>query len=321
MLRMAFCVFACWNLWHIQAAAQSYPVKTIRIVVGYAPGGGVDVSARTIARRLTETFGQAVVVENRTGASGNTAAGMVAKSAPDGYTLYMASSTIALPGLFLNLPYDVRKDLSPISLVALGPSVLVVHPSVPVRDVKELVQFGRGRPGQLMYGSAGYGTVTHLAMELLQTVSGVKMVHIPYRGGAPSVIGLLSGEAHLLFAAIPGVLSQVNAGRVRALAVSTLKRSSALPAVPTIHEAAVPGYDTSSWYGLLGPANTPKHVSDLLSTEIAKIMQSPDIRDGFIRTGFEPEGTTPEAFAAFIRSEIAKYQAVIEKANIKPEAD
>ena len=303
------------------AYAQPYPTRAVRIVVGYAPGGAVDVSARAIARKLTDALGQQVIVENRAGASGNTAAGMVAKSQPDGYTLFMASSTIAFPSLFLNLPFDIKKDLAPISLVAMGPSVLVVHPSVPVRTVKELVSFARARPGQLAYGSAGYGTVTHLGMEILNFKTDTSMVHVPYKGGVPSIIGMLSGEVHALFSSIPGVLAQISARKVRAIGISTLKRSSSLPDVPTIDEAALPGYNTGSWYGLLGPPGISRNISDLLSSEIAKAMQNNEIRDGFVRSGFDPEGSSPEAFAGFIRSEIVKYEDIIKRANIKPQAD
>jgi tripartite-type tricarboxylate transporter receptor subunit TctC len=315
------CFMTLPTLLCLPAFAQQYPNRAIRIVVGYSPGGGVDVSARAVGKKLSESLGQPIVVENRPGASGNAAAAMVAKSPPDGYTLFMASSIIAFPGLFPNIPFDIHKDLAPISLVAMGPSVLVAHPSLPVHDVKQLVALAKAKPAQVLFGSAGFGTVTHLAMELLMSSGKVTLTHVPYKGGVPSIVGLLSGEVHVLFSSVPGVLAQINGHKVRAIGMSTLKRSSALPNVPTIHEALFPGYNTASWYGLLAPAGTPKSISDLLSTEIGKIMKNNEIRDGFVRGGFEPEGTTPEAFAAFIKSEIVKYDEIIRKANIKPQSD
>lgn len=254
----------------LPAGAQQYPNRAIRIVVGYSPGGGVDVSARAIGKKLSETLGQPIVVENRPGASGNAAAALVAKSPPDGYTLFMASSIIAFPSLFPNIPFDINKDLAPISLVAMGPSVLVSHPSLPAQDVKQLVALAKAKPQQVLFGSAGFGTVTHLAMELLMSSTKVSLTHVPYKGGVPSVIGLLSGEVHVLFSSVPGVLTQINARKVRAIGMSTLKRSSALPAVPTIHEALLPGYNTASWYGLLAPSGVSKSILELLSAEIGK---------------------------------------------------
>jgi tripartite-type tricarboxylate transporter receptor subunit TctC len=303
------------------AHAQQYPNRPIRIIVGFGAGGGVDVSARVVGKKLSESFNQAVVVDNRPGASGNAAGGLVAKSPPDGYTLYMASSAIAFPSLFPNVPFDVNKDFAPVSLVAMGPSVLVAHPGLPVRDIKSFLALARSRPKQVLYGSAGFGTVTQLSMELLALSAAVELTHVPYKGGGPSIIGLLSGEVHVVFSSVPGVLTQIRASKVRALGVSTQKRSTVLPEVPTLDETVLPGYNSGSWYGLLAPAKTPRAVIDLLSSEIGKVMQLPDIREGFVRSGFEPEGTTPDAFATFIRAEIAKYDAVIRKANIKPEVE
>jgi tripartite-type tricarboxylate transporter receptor subunit TctC len=314
-------LLALLTLAGLPALGQQYPNRTIRIVVGFSPGGGTDVSARVIGRKLNESLGQPVVIENRPGASGNTAAGLVAKSAPDGHTLLFASSAIAFPSLFTNLPFDVNKDLAFISLVAMGPSVLIAHPSLPVKDVKQLVALARSRPKQVLYGSPGFGTVTHLAMEVVMSRTGVELTHVPYKGASTSVIGLMSGEVSVLFASVPTVLSQIQSGRLRALGMSTLKRSSVLPDVPTIAESALPGYNTGSWYGLVGPAGIPKNVLDLLSGEVGKILRNREMREDFARAGFEPEGTTPEAFAGFVRSEIEKYEQVIRKANLKPLAD
>jgi tripartite-type tricarboxylate transporter receptor subunit TctC len=319
---LALYLFAAAMAAHIQQShAQPYPSRPIRFIVGFGAGGGVDVSARMVGKKLSEILNQAVVVDNRPGASGNAAGGLVAKSPPDGYTLYMASSAIAFPSLFPNAPFDVNRDFAPVSLIAMGPSVLVAHPALPVRDIKSLLALAKLRPRQMLYGSAGFGTVTQLAMELLAQSAGVELTHVPYKGGGPSIIGLLSGEVHIVFSSVPGVLTQIRAGKVRALGLSTIKRSSVLPEVPTLNETVLPGYNTGSWYGLLAPAKTPRAVIDLLSGEIGKVMQLADIRDGFVRGGFEPEGSTPDAFAAFIRAEIAKYDAVIRKANIKPDTE
>jgi len=300
------------------AVAQQYPSRAIRLLVGSAAGGAVDISARVVGKKLSESLGQPVVIENRIGASGNIALGAVAKSPPDGYTLLMTSSVIALPSLFPNITFNATKDLAPISLVAIGPSLLVSHPSLPVKNVQQLIAFAKVRPKQVVYGSAGFGTLTHLPMELLMSSTGIDMTHVPYKGGSLSIVGLLSGEVHVLFSSLPGALSHVKQQRLRALAVSTAKRSSALPDVPTIAEVAVRGFDTSSWYGIVGPAGIPKPIVDLLSTEAAKIVRSREVREGFVRDGFEPEGTTPAAFAAFIRSEINKYEEIIRRSNIKP---
>lgn len=300
-------------------SARTYPERPIRIVVGFQPGGGVDISSRAIAKELTESLGQSVIVDNRPGASGNIAADIVAKAAPDGYTLLMANATIAMPSLFAKLPFDVTKDLVPVSLVAIGPSVLVVHPAVPANSVKELVALARAKPKQLIYGSGGLGNITHLEMELFTAAAGIEMLHVPYKGGAPSVIGLLAGEVQSLFTSIPSVLSQINAGKVKPLGVSTSKRSSALPNVPTIDEAGLPGYNAASWYGLFAPAGISKNALGILSKEIAKIMRVQAVRDRFAGDGFDPVGNRPEDFAGFIREEIPKWAKVVKTTGLKPE--
>jgi tripartite-type tricarboxylate transporter receptor subunit TctC len=299
--------------------AQTFPTKPIRILVGFAPGGAVDISARVIAQKLGETVGQTVIVDNRPGAAGNIAADLTAKSAPDGHTLFMANSTIAAPDLFEKLPYDVTRDLAPVSLVALGPSVLAVHPSVPARNVKELIALAQSKPKALIYGSGGIGNITHLEMELLASMAKVEMVHVAYKGAAPSITGLLSGEVHLLFASIPSILSQIRSERVRALAVSTAKRNATLPNVPTLSEAGVPGYDAASWYGVFAPAGVPKPVLTTLANELVRIMALPDVRAKFEADGFEPVGSTPDVFEKLVRSDIAKWAKTIKAANIKAE--
>jgi tripartite-type tricarboxylate transporter receptor subunit TctC len=301
------------------ASGQHYPSKTVRVLVGFAPGGAVDISARVLALKLAETIGQSVVVDNRPGASGTIAAELTAKAPPDGHTLLVANVTIAMPSLFAKLGYDVTRDLTPVSLVAIGPSVLVVHPSVPARSVKELIALARAKPQALLYGSGGPGNITHLEMELLGAMAKVQMVHVPYKGAAPSITGLLSGEVHLLFASIPSVLAQIKSGRVRALAVSTAQRSAALPDVPALGEAGVPGYDAASWYGVFAPANLSKPALDVLAKELVRIMRLPDVRSKFEADGFQPVGSTPEEFARFLPLEIGKWSRTIQAAGIQPQ--
>jgi tripartite-type tricarboxylate transporter receptor subunit TctC len=301
------------------ASAQKYPVKPVRIVVGFAAGGGTDIAARVIAQKLTEAMGGSFIVDNRPGAAGNLGADLVAKSAPDGYTILMANSTIAIPSLFAKLPFDIRKDFTPLSNIALGPSVLSVHPSLPVKDVKGLIALARSRPGQLTYGSGGVGNITHLAMALLASMTNLDMVHAPYKGAAPSLVGLMSGEIQAVFSSIPAALPHIGSGRMRALGVSVSKRNPALPKVPTIAEAGVPGYYAASWYGLLLPAGAPRPAVEALSKEIVAVMRVQDVREKMLAQGFEPVGDAPEEFSKFIREEIARWERVVRNAGIKPE--
>jgi tripartite-type tricarboxylate transporter receptor subunit TctC len=317
-----FLSFAAWAVCAVAAAplqAQLYPYKPIRFVVGFQPGGGVDMSARAVGQPLSVSLGQSIVVDNRPGAAGNIAAGYVAKATPDGYTLLMSNSTIASPTLFKSLPFDVRKDLDPVGLIAIGPSVLIVHPSVPARNVKELIALARAQPKKLIYGSGGIGNVTHLEMEIMNAMVGVHMTHVPYKGSAPSIVALVSGEVQAVFASIPSALVQIRAGRIRALGVSVLKRSSVLPDVPTIDESGVPGFDAASWYAVFAPAGTPKSVIATLGKEIVRIMNVPDVRERFANDGFEPAGTGPAEFARFLRVELVKWAKAVEMAGVKPE--
>jgi len=301
------------------ACAQPFPSKPVRILVGFGAGGGTDLAARALAVRLSESLGTSFIVDNRPGAAGNLAAELVARAPADGYTMLMANSTIAIPSLSVKLAFDVRKDFTPLSLAALGPSVLVVHPSLPVKDVKGFIALAKARPKQLLYGSGGIGNVTHLAMVLFASSAGLEMEHVPYKGGAPSVAGLLGGEVAALFTSIPTALSLINAGRIRPLGVSVAKRNPALPNVPTIAEAGLPGFLAASWYGLLLPAGVPKPVLDALSKEIVAAMEVPAVRDSMVRQGFEPVGNTPDEFARFIREEIPRWERVVKLAGIKPE--
>ncbi len=299
--------------------AQPYPYKPIRMMVGFQAGGGVDLSARAVGQPLSQALKQSVVVENRPGAAGNIAAGYVAKATPDGYTLLMSNSTIASPTLFKSLPFDVRKDLDPVGLIAIGPSVLVVHPSVPARNVKELIALARSQPKKLIYGSGGIGNVTHLEMEIMNAMVGVQMTHVPYKGTAPAIVALVSGEVQLIFSSVPSALGQIRAGKIRALGVSTMKRSGVLPDVPTIHEAGVTGFDAASWYAVFAPAGAPKNVVALLGKEIVRIMAVPDMRERFANDGFEPAGTGPAELAKFLRTELVKWAKAVEMAGIQPE--
>lgn len=299
--------------------AQPYPYKPIRLLVGFAPGGGVDVSARTVGQPLSSALGQSVVVDNRPGAAGNIAAAAVAKATPDGYTLLMANSTISTPSLFTNLPFDVRKDLDPVGLIAIGPSVLVVHPSLAARNVKEFIALAKSSPKPLVYGSGGVGNVTHLEMEILASMTGARLTHVPYKGTAPAIVALVGGEVQTIFSSIPSALVQIRAGRIRALGVSITKRSSVLPDVPTLHEAGLPGYDAASWYAVFAPAGTPKPVLARLGKEIVAAMSLPEVRGRFANDGFEPAGTGPAEFDKFLKAELVKWAKAIEAAGIKPE--
>jgi len=309
---------ACAGL-AVPASAQFYPVKPIRFVVGFQPGGGVDISARFVGKQLTETLGQPVIVDNRPGAAGNIGANYVAKATPDGYTLLMAQSTIAMPSLFVKLPFDVNRDFDPVGLVALGPTVLLVHPSLRVNSVKELIALAKSKVKPLAYGSGGIGNITHLEMELLATMAGIEMTHLPYKGSAPGMIALIGGEIQLFFSSIPSALAQIRSDKVKPLAVSTIKRSSALPDIPTLDEAGLPGYDAATWYGVFAPAGTAKNALRLLGKEIPRSVRVPEIISRLQNDGFEPVGSGPEEFSRFLRGGIGKWAKVIKAAGIAPE--
>ena len=301
------------------AAAQKYPSKPVRIVVGFQPGGGTDIAARVIAQKLTDAFGSSFIVDNRPGAAGNLGADIVAKAAPDGYTIFMANSTIAIPSLFKSLPFDVRKDFAPLSVIALGPSVLTVNTGVAATDVKGLIALAKAKPGQLAYGSGGLGNITHLAAAHFCVMSGIEMIHIPYKGSAPSLVGLMAGEVQAVFSSVPAAFPHIISNKIRALGVSIEKRSTALPNVPTIAESGLPGFYAASWYGLFLPVGTPRGVVDALSREIVKVMKVPDVRDKMLAQGFEPIGDTPAEFNKFLHSEIALWAKVVKAAGIKPQ--
>ena len=304
------------------AQPQSYPMKPLRFVVPFPPGGPLDIMARGIGVKLQEAWGQPVVVENKPGAGGGIGADVVAKSPGDGYTLLMgAVSTHAInPWLYASIPYDPVKDFIPVTLVAQVPNILVVNPSLPVKSVKELIAYAKAKPGALSFASGSTGSTGHLAGELFKTMAGVDMVHVPYKGAAPAMFDLLAGQTQLMFDNIANALPQVKAGKLRALAVTTAKRSPAVPDLPTIDEAGLTGFDLTTWFGVFVPAKTPKEVVDKLNGEIVKALSGKELRDRLTAMGTEPPSITkPSDFAAFVQRESAKYAQVVKTSGARVE--
>jgi tripartite-type tricarboxylate transporter receptor subunit TctC len=300
------------------AHAQSYPTKPIRIIVPQSPGASTDLTARMIGAKLSATFGQPVIVDNRPGAGSIIGTDLVAKAAPDGYTLLVVASSITLnPTLHKNLPFDPIRDLAPITQISAFPNLLTVHPSLPVKTVKDLIALAKAKPGSINYGSSGTATGTHLSAELFKYMTGIDMVHVPYKGGGPAVQALLGGQVQLNVATIVSVLPHLKTGKLRGIAVTTAKRSPAAPEIPTIAESGVPGYDHTPWNGFLAPAKTPRAVIGKLNEETARILQTPEVHNVFVSEGAEPVGNKPEEFAAIIKSETAKWAKVIRAAGIK----
>jgi len=286
------------------------------MVVGYAAGGATDISARVLAQKLSEMMGQQVVVDNRPGASSMLAAEIVARSAPDGYTVLVANAPIAMPSLFPNLPIDLRKDLAPVSLVGYGPLVLSVHPALPARSVKELVVLAKRRPGELNYATAGSGSFAHLAMELFALMTATKMVHIPYKGGGPSAIATMTGETQVTFASVGSSIEQIKHSKLAALGVTGSKRSVALPNVPTISEAGVPGYEANSWYGMFATANTPREIVARLGERTSNALSAADLKARLLAQGIEPAIGGVDEFTKYFNAEVAKWAKVIKAAAI-----
>lgn len=298
--------------------AAAYPLKPVRVIVSYAPGGATDIVARMVAAKLSKGFGRTFVIENVTGAGGVIGDSAAARAAPDGYTLLGTSSTFSInPAVVPKLPFDPLKSFAPITLVARAPFMLVVHPSVPAKSVKELVALAKANPGKLDYASAGQGTAVHLAVELFNSMAGVKMMHIPYKGSGPALIDLLSGQVQLTFANVLSSRAHVQAGKLRALAVSSAERSAVLPELPTVSESGVPGYDTASWYGYLAPAGTPQPIIQRLNAEIINGLKSADMSERLAADGAEPVGSTPEDFGRHLESEIARWRKVVKDAGIR----
>lgn len=291
-------------------AGQAYPAKPVRLIVGFAAGGGTDTIARVISKKLAETWPHALVVENRPGADGAIATELVAKSPPDGYSLVMVSNAHTITPFQRKLPYDPVKDLAPVTLVASTPNLLLVHPTLPVKNVKELVTLAKARPGQLSFGSSGTGTSPFLAMELLKSMTGANLVHVPYKGSNPAVIDLMGGHIQLMFGAVPTVQSHVKSGKLRAIAVSSPKRWPTWPNVPTVSET-LPGFEAATWYGVLAPGGTPAAIVSRLQNDFAGGLQQPDVQAYVTGSGFEVIGNTPEVFAAVIQRDMQKWGKVI----------
>ena len=303
----------------VLAAEQAYPSKPIRLVVPFPAGGSLDVVARAIGQKLTEAWGQPVVIDNRPGAGGNIGADLVAKSAPDGYTILEgALSTHAVNvSLYNKMPYDPIKDFAPITLVAVTPNVLVLNASYPVNSVPELLAYARANPGKLSFGSGSNGSAGHLAGELFKTEAGVDMVHIPYKGGAPALQALLAGDTQLMFDNLANSAAQLKAGKLKALAVTTAKRSSLMPELPTLSETGLPGFDIYTWWGFMAPAGTPKEIVAKWNAEVTRILNSPEMKAFFAQQGAEPAPDSPEQFATLIRSEISKYAKIVKQSGAK----
>ena len=306
---------------HAQEAAANYPSRPIRIIVPYPPGGAVDPVARAIAQRLLAAWSQPVIVDNRPGGNTFIAAEATARAPADGYTLLVAAvGTLAVnPALYAKLPYDVSRDYAPIAKLADLPLILVVPPNSPIHSVKELVDQARANPGKLTFASGGTGQGTHLAGELFKAMAGVSMVHVPYKGNAPAVLDVMAGRVDMIFDGMAASLSNVKAGKLRALAVTTPRRSAAMPELPTVAEAALPGFDVGSWFGLLAPAGTPEPIINKLNEAVVRILREPEMITMMTGLGLEPAPSTPDEFARYIRNESAKWSQVIKDANIKAE--
>ena len=307
-------------LWIASAAAQDYPSRSLRLIIPVAPGGGTDILGRLLARKLSEMYGQQVVVDNRPGAGTVIGSDLLAKSAPDGYTLSVQINALAANhSLHAKLPYDTLKDFTPVVLVASTPNVLVVHPSLPVKSVREFLVLARARPDQIAYASTGIGGAAYLATELLKLNTGIRMIHVPYKGTAPALNALISGETQAMVAALPGTISFIHAGRVRALGVTSAQRAPTMPELPTMLEAGIPGYEFSTWYGLFAPGGTPRDIVLRLNAAVVKILAQQDVRTQFARDGLDPAGGTAEWFDSYFRSEVEKLAAVIRASGARAE--
>jgi tripartite-type tricarboxylate transporter receptor subunit TctC len=313
-------VIACLAATPGGVAAQDYPSRPVRMVVGFPPGGGTDVVARIISPKISELLGQPVVIENRPGATGTVAAGMVAKSPPDGYTIMMGHVSVnaIAPALFKDLGYDVIKDFAPIAIAAAVPHFVTVHPSVPAQTLREMIDYAKARPGKLTYPSAGNGSMPHLAGEVFKSLAGVDLVHVPYKGTGQSMADLLGGQHVIAFDTMPASAPHVRSGKLRALAVSSAQRLPAFPAVPTAREAGLPGYEITTWYGVFAPAGTPRAIVDRLHGDIVKAMQSPEVRSKLEGIGADGSvSRSPEEFAALVKADTARYAKIIKDIGLR----
>jgi tripartite-type tricarboxylate transporter receptor subunit TctC len=301
-------------------AQQAWPVKPVRMLIPWPPGGSNDVAGRIVAPRMAEALGQPVTIENRGGAAGTVGADVVARAEPDGYTLMLHSVThLSNAALYPKLSYDTVKDFTPIGMVSTQPTLLVVHPSFPVRSVKDLIALARAKPKQVLYGSAGNGSAPHLSMTLFSSMAKVELEHVPYKGGGPALAGLLGGEVPLMLATVPSVMGQVKAGKLRAVATTSGRRLPMLPDIPTVSESGLPGYEMSPWMGMWGPARLPRPIVEQANRALAKVLTMPDVRDQFLQQGLEPMAMSVDEFAALIPREIERYARLIKLSGARVE--
>jgi tripartite-type tricarboxylate transporter receptor subunit TctC len=302
----------------IAPAQAQYPSRPVRLILPFPPGGGTDATARIVAPKLAEYLGQQVVVENRPGGGANIGAEIAAKSAPDGYTLFMATTAHSVNAtLYKNLGYNLVRDFAPVTLLASTANIVVVHPSVPAKTVKELIALAKARPEQLEYASSGSGSQPHLAGALFNNMAGTRMLHVPYKGGGPAVVALVSGEAAVGFATMPSVVHHVKSGKLRGLAITSAKRSPLVPGLPTVSEAGVTGYEAGPWYGLLVPAGTPRDAVSRLNAEMLKVLQQPDVRERMDAQGLTAVSSTPDELGAYVRSEVEKWGKVVKAVGMR----
>jgi len=302
------------------AAAQTYPAKPVRLLSGFPAGGANDYHARVLAQKLTELFGQTVIVENRGGAGGTIAADAIAKAAPDGYNLLMGFGSLAVaPSVYAKLPFDVLKDFTAVSLACRIQNVLVVPSALPAKNVQELIALAKAHPGKMNYASSGTGATPHLSAEMFKALAKVDIAHIPYKGDTPAFVDLLAGQVDMMITVVQSTLVHIESGKLRPLAVTGLKRTASLPKVPTMQEAGLTGYELTSWFGVMGPANMPRDVLDRLNGAMVKAIAQKDVQDKFVAGGSEPESSTPEQFAQLIRDDVAKFARIVKAAGIVPQ--
>jgi len=304
----------------LPVAAQNYPVRPVRVIVPFTAGGNTDLTARSIGARLSEVFGQQVVVENRPGGATNIGTELVAKAPPDGYTILMGGATNAINmSTQAKPPYDTLRDFAPIILCVKGANLLAIHPSVPARNLKELIALAKARPGQLNFASSGLGSSNQMAGELLKMMANIKIVHVPYKGNPQAITDTMAGHVEMVFSGVPALIPHIQSGRLRAIAIGSLKRFTAVPEVPTFDESGVKGYEATTWFGLMAPVKTPKEIVARWNVEVGRILSAPDLKGRFLNDGLEAMGGTQEEFGRFIRAEIEKYAKVVKATGMKPQ--